>query len=223
MRRSDFSRPPIHLLLLLVFPLSACGGGSGSNPVSPTTPVAPQAGPPVVTYYAGTVATQPAGSAAGAITLRTTVQTTLVNGVAQPDPTGAATSILSQVSGADVTLYGTVTTATHTVTLSGGGYQLTATVGPNGGLSGSGTYGAGASLNSLATGQTAVSVSWLQMLVRSEAFADPPLTYCGAYSGTYVGPGGPNAESGGVCLTTTGADLSGSAGPLFDLSFRVVK
>jgi len=219
---SRFSRQYLLLLLVLAVPLGACGGGgtgSGANPAAPTarpsTTAAPQPGPPVVTYYSGVLATQTAGGGSGALTLRATVQTTLVNGAAQQEPTGAVTGLLNTIDGAQVTLYGTLTPASSLITLAGGGYQLTATTSPEGTLNGSGTYTGAAGLaphvNALAAGATAVSITALP--TKPGLPGGGTRTFCGGYSGQYVSSNGKNNESeaGGVCIAITDSRVAGSA------------
>lgn len=217
MHVSRFSRQYVSLLLVLAVPLGACGGGgtgSGANPAAPTarptTPAAPQAGTPAVTYYAGVLAAQTAGGGSGALTLRATVQTTLVNGAAQQAPTGAVTGLLNTIDGAQVTLYGTLTLASSLITLAGGGYQLTATASPDGTLSGSGTYTGAAGLQphvtALAAGTTAFSVTAVATTATTL-----PATFCGSYNGRYTAPGTSQSESGGICFTISGSRVTGSA------------
>ncbi len=160
----------------------------------------------MVTLYSGVVSVNSDGKSA-ALVLKTSVPTTIVGGVTQQKSTGAVTASLRTADGATVSLTGTFTKATGSMTVQGGGYQFTATAKADGSVTGAGTFGGSAGLVALSSPGSPLSVS--AATVTSTVSVQP---YCGTYNGFYtnnVGPGNP--EGGSFCLTVSGTSVWGSA------------
>jgi len=196
-------------VLWVVAMVSGCGGG-GSGSTAPVS-TASVSGPPISTSWTGVVAVDDQ-QRSGAITLRSLVTTTIVNGKTLESPTGTVTGAIATTGGSTVSLTGTLTQATKSVTVQGGGYQFTATYAADGTLSGSGAYTAGLAAQADQR-VTAMAASSSKVAVSAQVLKSGQLvqSYFGRYDGIYTSPRGNETEGGGFCFTLTGFSLYGTA------------
>jgi hypothetical protein len=167
--------------------LAACSGSPTSSTPEPTPPA-------TVTSYVGTLAIHGlAGEVGqvGSMTLTVTVPAgaAVASLLLTEMVTGVVTGTL-KVEGAAVTpLTGSLNTTTGALSVSGGGYQVSATIATDGILTGTGTIPGGRAMAVTATVSTASS---------------PTVSLCGRYTGMYYAGLNSENENGSVNLVIKG-------------------